>query len=353
MAVELTTVADDAATFHDGTAVDHVEDLEPGTEHERHGITFRTLERPPGRLRCRFGTVNDVHFGETEAGRIEDLTEGPIRRVPPGAEPYPETMNRATVAEMAAADLAAVDRQGRPDHRRRAGRVRRVRGVLRDRRSVTGCTWPAATTTPTAGRREYAGDEWIELPGVAVALLDTAIPTVTSGHLSAEQIDWLDARAADSTVPVIAMGHHQQWVGGERSPEYFGIDPDSSDALTAVMTRRPAHRRLHRRAHPPAPGPARRAGHPVDRGRVRQGLPGDVGRVPGLRRRHPAGRPPDVVAGGAGLERAVPDAVLGLRRGLRVVRHGHARRPLLRHPAPLTAGRRRPAAVTRRGRPGP
>ena len=36
------------------------------------------------------------------------------------------------------------------------------------------------------------------------------------------------------------MGHHQQWVGGERSPEYFGIDPDASDALTAVMTRRPA-----------------------------------------------------------------------------------------------------------------
>ena len=91
---------------------------------------------------------------------------------------------------------------------------------------------------------------------MAVALLDTAIPTVTSGHLSAEQIDWLDARAADSTVPVIAMGHHQQWVGGERSPEYFGIDPDSSDALTAVMTRRPAlvaytagHTHRHRVRH--------------------------------------------------------------------------------------------------------
>ena len=89
MAVELTTVADDAATFHDGTDVDHVGDLEPGTEHERHGITFRTLERPTGRLRCRFGTVNDVHFGETEAGRIEDLTEGPIRRVAPGRRAVP------------------------------------------------------------------------------------------------------------------------------------------------------------------------------------------------------------------------------------------------------------------------
>ena len=27
---------------------------------------------------------------------------------------------------------------------------------------------------------------------------------------------------------------------GTRSPEYFGIDPDASDALTAVMLRRPA-----------------------------------------------------------------------------------------------------------------
>jgi predicted phosphodiesterase len=254
VAVELTTVADDAATFHEGTTVDHVEDLEPGTEHERHGITFRTLERPPGRLRCRFGTVNDVHFGETEAGRIEDLTEGPIRRVPAGAEPYPETMNRATAAEMAAADLAAIVVKGDLT----------TDGAPAEFAEFEACYGPFGDRLHVArgnhdayrGQTEYAGDEWIELPGVAVALLDTAIPTVTSGHLSAEQIDWLDARAADSTVPVIAMGHHQQWVGGERSPEYFGIDPDSSDALTAVMTRRPAlvaytagHTHRHRVRH--------------------------------------------------------------------------------------------------------
>ena len=48
------------------------------------------------------------------------------------------------------------------------------------------------------GQTEYAGDEWIELPGVAVALLDTTIPTATTGHLTAEQLDWLDAGAAAS-----------------------------------------------------------------------------------------------------------------------------------------------------------
>ena len=36
------------------------------------------------------------------------------------------------------------------------------------------------------------------------------------------------------------MGHHQQWISGERNPEYFGIDPDASDGLTDVMLRRPA-----------------------------------------------------------------------------------------------------------------
>ena len=90
------------------------------------------------------------------------------------------------------------------------------------------------------GQDDYAGDTWIELPGLTVALLDTALPTRSSGHLTAEQVDWLDAGAAASTVPVLVMGHHQQWISGVRSPDYFGIDPDASDALTAVMLRRPA-----------------------------------------------------------------------------------------------------------------
>ena len=62
--------------FHDGLDVDRVDGLEPDTEYERHGIRFRTLARPAGALRCRIGTVNDVHFGEVEAGRI-DAAAGP------------------------------------------------------------------------------------------------------------------------------------------------------------------------------------------------------------------------------------------------------------------------------------
>lgn len=90
------------------------------------------------------------------------------------------------------------------------------------------------------GQGEYAGDQWIELPGVAVALLDTALPFSASGHVTTEQLEWLDAGAAASTVPVLVMGHHQQWISGHRNPDYFGIDPDASDGLSAVMLRRQA-----------------------------------------------------------------------------------------------------------------
>jgi Icc protein len=239
VAVELTTVSEDAATFHDGTSVEVVGDLEPDREYERHGIRFRTLPRPDGVLRCRFGTVNDVHFGEAEAGRIDASGLGPILRVEPGAEPFPEIMNRAAVAEMAVADLAAVVVKGDLTD---DGRTDEFAAFESCYRSAFGQRLHVVRGNHDAfrGQTDYAGDQWIELPAVAVALLDTTVPRSPTGDLSAAQLDWLDAGAAASTVPVLAMGHHQQWVAGERNPEYFGIHPDASEALTAVIARRPA-----------------------------------------------------------------------------------------------------------------
>ncbi len=239
MAVELTTVSDDAATFHDGTTVDRVSGLEPDAVFDRHGIAFRTLPRPSGPLRCRIGTVNDVHFGEVEAGRLDDHPLGPIVRVAPGEPPYAETMNHAAAAEMANADLAAVIVKGDLSNDGEPAEFAAFEGCYRtpfgDRLHVVRGNHDAYR-----GQHDYAGDSWIELPGIAVALLDTTIPTKTSGHLTPEQLDWLDAMAAASTVPVLVMGHHQQWVSGVPSPDYFGIDPDSSTALSDVMVRRSA-----------------------------------------------------------------------------------------------------------------
>lgn len=240
--MDVTTVADDLIVVHDGLDVYELEGLRPRTEHQVRGLTVRTLDRPGGALLCRFATVNDVHFGEVECGRIDDHPEGPIQRVGPEEEPYPETMNRAAVAEMLAADVAAVfvkgdlSVDGRPDEW--AAFEDCYRGAFVDRLHVV-----RGNHDSYQGQTEYSGDSWVELPGVAVALMDTAIPTKTTGWLSAEQLEWLDTKAAHSDRPVVVMGHHQQWVGGpdsNRSDDYFGLHPDASDALAAVIARRRA-----------------------------------------------------------------------------------------------------------------
>jgi 3',5'-cyclic-AMP phosphodiesterase len=239
--MDITTVADDLAVIHDGLDVRRHDGLEPDTEHDLDGIAIRTLPRPDGALLCRFATVNDVHFGEIEAGRIDDLTDGPIRRSAPGAPPYPEVMNQAAAAEMAAIDPVAVIVKG---------------DLSQDGRPEEWEAFEACYRTPFGERlhvvrgnhdayrhqADYAGDQWIELPGVVVALLDTAIPGATTGSLSTEQLDWLDERCAGADRPVFVMGHHQQWIGSgpdaKRSDDYFGLHPEASDALDAVAARR-------------------------------------------------------------------------------------------------------------------
>ena len=85
--MDVTTVADDLVVMHDGARVSRFEGLEPDTEHELLGIAVRTLPRPSGELLCRVATVNDLHFGEIEAGRLDDSTDGSFQSVAPGEEP--------------------------------------------------------------------------------------------------------------------------------------------------------------------------------------------------------------------------------------------------------------------------
>jgi 3',5'-cyclic AMP phosphodiesterase CpdA len=238
--VDITTVADDLAVLHDGLDVRRYDNLAPDTDHVLDGTSVRTLATPEGALLCRFATVNDVHFGETEAGRIDDLPEGPIRRAEPGAEPYPEVMNRAAATEMAAIDPAVVvvkgdlSVDGRPEEW--AAFEACYRGTFGDRlRVVRG--------NHDAYRHQggYAGDQWIELPGIAIALLDTTIPGATTGAIDHEQISWLNDQCVAAEGPVIVMGHHQQWIGSgpdaKRGEDYFGLHPDASDALDELALR--------------------------------------------------------------------------------------------------------------------
>ena len=244
--VDITTVADDLIVLHDGVTVARYEQLQPSTTYSFLGQQVTTLARPAGELLCRFATVNDVHFGETEAGRIDDHAEGPIQRAAPGEPPYPETMNHGAADEIAALGAAAVivkgdlSQDGRPAEW--AAFEACYRGRFGEQLHVVRGNHDAYK-----GQTGYAGDQWISLPGVAVALLDTVIPLQTTGTLLAAQLEWLETHAAAADTPVIVMGHHQQWLAGagagasadnaHSSESYFGLHPDASDALADVIAR--------------------------------------------------------------------------------------------------------------------
>ena len=236
--MDVTTVADDLVVLHEGEQAHSFPGLRPDTVHELNGVAVRTLARPGGELLSRFATVNDVHFGELEAGRIDDSELGPIQRADPGEPPYPETMSRGAAAEIAELDPAALVAKGDLTNdgtdeefatfghvygEAFGGRLHIMRG----------------NHDAYRGQTRYQGDQIVDLPGVRLALLDTVIPTETTGRILAAQLDWLDAAAADADRPVVVLGHHQSWEPGTaRAPNYFGINPDDSERLVTVVARR-------------------------------------------------------------------------------------------------------------------
>ena len=254
--VEVTTRVGDHETRTAGPHhVARVGGLEPGTRHAvgvegaRHDVHLppevTTLERPAGALVATVATVNDVHFGEVECGRIGDVDPselGPVLRSQPGEPPYPQTMNRAAIAEIGelAPDAVVVKGDltnlGTEDeyeqfldaYGRLGPHVHHVRG------NHDGMIDPGLAVEDAP----YA----VELPGVTLAVLDTVIPGIERGRVGPDQLAWLDDVAATATGPVLVFGHHHCWnVDGapDRNPTYFGIHPDDSDALVDVVARRP------------------------------------------------------------------------------------------------------------------
>jgi len=254
--VELTTVADDEIVTHERAVVRRYTGLAPDTLVDVDGTTVRTLPRPPGSMLARIVTVNDVHFGETECGRIDDSPLGPILR----GDHYPDVMNAAAIAEIMAVDPHVVvvkgdlTGRGRPEE---FAAFRRAYGVFGERLHVV-----RGNHDSYDGQRDYAGDAVVDGPGFRLALLDTARAGCANGWIDAAQLDWLDTVAAEADRPVLVMGHHHPWLGGHRSDDYFGIRPDPSEALVAVMARRPrivgyfaGHTHRNRVRHHPDTGP--------------------------------------------------------------------------------------------------
>ncbi len=286
---DLTTVAEDEVVFHlhspdkpkivgeaggwPGPGYEVITGLQPDSALQRHGIETRTLHRPPGELLCRFATVNDVHFGETECGKIakpsdavgylaaagmdvgsvaeasdnlrdffEQLGPVVVNSSPEGAMPYPDVMSRAAVAEIAALDPVAVVAKGDLT----------ASGLVGEYDSFLQCYLGAfgdrllhvrGNHDSFSGRR-FAAEacQERELPGVTVAVLDTVIEGRDSGQVRDDQLEWLDELGARADRPVLVFGHHHVWKPGSatRAPTYFGINPDDSERLVEVIARRPA-----------------------------------------------------------------------------------------------------------------
>ncbi|MGI8664078.1 MAG: metallophosphoesterase family protein [Acidimicrobiales bacterium] len=245
MTVEVTTVADDEVVVFDRGVARRYDSLAPGTEHDLDGIAVTTLERPGGELLCRFATVNDVHFGELECGVLPGFPDGPVFRAEPGDAPYPEAMNRAAIAEIAAIEPHVVVAKGDLTDRGTAEeyaaflacyepafgeRLLHVRGNHDAANGATFAAWPTQT---------------IDLPGVRLAVLDTALPPGDSGRVTSEQLGWLDDMAGTAEaegVAVMVLGHHHPWdpLSRRRDEGYFGINPRDSERLVDVISRRPS-----------------------------------------------------------------------------------------------------------------
>lgn len=242
-AAELTTVGSRHAVVHEALDVRRYQDLQPATHHEIEGFAFWTLPEP-GELLATFATVNDVHFGEEVCGLIDGSDVGPVFRSEPGAEPFPEVMNRAAIAEIEAIDPAVVV----------------VKGDLTSNGTQAEYEAFLAAYEPPFGdrlvtvrgnhesyhRARFAATptQEVVLPGVVLAVIDTSVDGAVGGTVTAEQLDWLDELAVRADRPVLVFGHHHLGdpSATEQADRTFGIDLDASAQLLELVARRPAIR---------------------------------------------------------------------------------------------------------------
>jgi 3',5'-cyclic AMP phosphodiesterase CpdA len=200
------------------------------------------LARPPGERLATVATVNDVHFGETVCGYESSMPDtGPIFESLPGERPYPDVMNEAAVEEIVALDPVAVLAKGDLTD---DGRTEDYEAFLRCYGGAFGDRLHHIRGNHDAYKGQTdapAGPFAVTVPGAILAMLDTTVPFAPNGGVDAGQLAWLDDLSAAADRRVLLFGHHQPWAPGsaKRSPTYFGINPDDSEALVEVVARRP------------------------------------------------------------------------------------------------------------------
>ena len=250
MPPELATVADDEAVVFDGLVASHYQGLQPGREQLAGPLTVRTLPRPPGQRLATVATVNDVHFGETSCGLLVGVDLGPVLSCEPGGDPYPQVMNTAAAAEIAALVPDAVVAKGDLTCAGTADEYRQFlavySGAFGDRLVVTR----GNHDNPAVGAGVPAPPavQSVSLDGVTLAVLDTSRPGWVGGDVDADQAEWLDELAAGADRPIMVFGHHPLVVDDDQLTQLFGPDAlagsgliaSGASRLAAVVARRPA-----------------------------------------------------------------------------------------------------------------
>ena len=198
-----------------------------------------TLARPCGPQLATIATVNDVHFGEVECGRLGTPEElGPILHAAPGEPPYPDVMNAGAIAEIEALDPDAIIVKGDLTDLgsdEQYDEFVRAYTKLGDRMYHFRGNHDAMISDTIAATGPFT----VELEGVTLATLDTVRPRSEHGRIANNQLEWLEGMARESTAPVLVFGHHHPWdpSSTERNDHYFGINPDDSEALCGVIAR--------------------------------------------------------------------------------------------------------------------
>lgn len=238
---DLVSVSSSGAELFVEGRVLRVEGLAPAHEYAIAGETFTTLP-DLGELHCVFATANDVHFGETVCGHVTGADERDAFCVPDGARPYPEVMNAAVVADITTCGPAAVVVKGDLTDD----------GVAEDYArflEVWGDAFEARLVHVRGNHDCFRGQQFAAWPtqarvldGVTLALLDTSREFQVGGSVGGDQLAWLDDLAADSSQPVVVLGHHPVWDPG-REPRTDGtqwISPEDSARLVEVVARHPS-----------------------------------------------------------------------------------------------------------------
>jgi hypothetical protein len=225
-------------------------------------FAFTAPMPPPGRFLFSVVLCNDLHVGETVAGRAGDIPGLTGVSQVPGHPPYPEVMFRSLVDDatelgasflLAAGDITAeaepVELRTARDMLDRFGERHTDWFLTRGNhdRAHEGEPYAACSVGRWGGNDCFVDEffpdgeaTWLatEVLGMRVLGIDTydrAGRGREAGSLSPDQLEWFrETVAADPDQPTVVFGHHPLVVEGSPYPVTGGSTLDAGQAATIV-----------------------------------------------------------------------------------------------------------------------